>query len=79
MNDTATLDTTPNPDAGTENPLVRPFTAAFGAPPFDRIHPRHFDGGFEEAMAIQKREVDAILNDPAPPDFHNTIEALEHS
>lgn len=65
--------------SGAENPLLQTFRAAFGAPPFDQIEPRHFLSAFEEAMATQKREVEAILLESADPDFANTIEALERS
>ena len=61
------------------NPLLAPWTAPFGVPPFDRILPEHFVPAFEHAMRAHRDEVAAIGADPAPPDFANTIEAMQRS
>lgn len=61
------------------NPLLAPWTTPFGLPPFDRIRPEHFPPAFARAMADHLDEVAAIGADPAPPDFANTVEALERS
>ncbi|WP_159350355.1 M3 family metallopeptidase [Roseomonas harenae] len=61
------------------NPLLAPWTTSFGMPPFDRIQPAHFAPAFEEAMASHLAEIEVIGANPAPPDFTNTIEALERS
>jgi peptidyl-dipeptidase Dcp len=50
-----------------------------GNPPFDRIAPEHFLPAFEQAFADHAAEIAAIVNDPALPDFANTITALERS
>jgi peptidyl-dipeptidase Dcp len=61
-----------------ENPLLEPAWATpFGVPPFDRIRPDHFPPAFDRAMAEQKAEIAAITAEAAPPDFANTVEALE--
>jgi peptidyl-dipeptidase Dcp len=62
-----------------DNPLLTPWNTAFGVPPFDLIRPEHFAPAFEVAMAEHLAEVDAIGANPAPPDFGNTIEALERA
>ncbi len=61
------------------NPLLETWTAPFGVPPFDRIRAEHFPPAFEAALAAHKAEIAAIANDPAPPTFANTMEALERA
>ena len=61
------------------NPLLEPWSGPFEAPPFDRIEPRHFRPAFEAALKEARREIDAVADDPEPPTFANTIEALERS
>ena len=61
------------------NPLLAPWDAPFGLPPFDRIGETHFRPAFDAAMAAQLAEIEAIPGDPAAPDFANTIEAMERS
>ena len=65
--------------AAHSNPLLAPWTAPFGAPPFAEIKPEHFRPAFDVALAERRAEIAAIANDPAPPDFANTLEALERS
>ena len=63
-----------------ENPLVPKWTGPYGGvPPFDKVKVADFKPALETAMAAQLAEVDAIANDPSPPTFANTIEALEKS
>src|SRR5215207_8184167 len=50
-----------------------------GVPPFDRVQIALFKPALEAAMAEQLKEVERIASDPAPPDFENTIAALERS
>ncbi len=74
--------TTPKPaapPAGGLNPFFTEWTTPFGVPPFDRFTNDHFLPAFEEGMKRQLAEIDAIVKDPAPPTFANTIEALEAS
>ena len=61
------------------NPLLETWTTPFGVPPFDRIREAHYEPAFDAAMAAQRAEIAAIANDTAPPDFANTIEALERA
>ncbi len=63
----------------TENPLLTPWTGPFEAPPFAAIEPAHFRPAFEIALKEARAEIDAIAQNPAPPTFANTIEALERS
>jgi peptidyl-dipeptidase Dcp len=61
------------------NPLLEPWTTPFGVPPFDRIAPEHFAPAFAQAMEEHLAEIAAIAENPAPPSFANTIEALQRS
>ena len=46
-----------------------------GVPPWDQVKPEQFDEAIQFAIDEQKREVEAIINNPAPPTWANTIEA----
>ena len=62
-----------------DNPLLQEWTSEYGVPPFDKIKTEHYIPAFEEAMKVNKEEIDAIVNNPDAPTFENTIEALEES
>src|SRR3954462_7998789 len=62
-----------------DNPLLRPWQTRFETPPFAEIRPEHFLPAFEQAFADHAAEIAAITNDPATPDFANTITALERA
>ena len=62
-----------------DNPLLREWTTPFGVPPFSEIKTEHFVPAIREAIAQQRKEVDAIANSPQPPTFANTVEALENA
>ncbi len=74
-------ETRPNADAvpAETNPLLAAWVTPFSTPPFDAIRPEHFLPAFEQAFADHTAEIAAITNDPAAPDFANTITALERS
>lgn len=61
------------------NPLLSEPELPLGYPPFDLVRPEHFGPAFEEGMALQRREVTAIAENPDPPTFENTLEALERT
>ena len=61
----------------TDNPLLREWNTPFGMPPFSEIRAEHFLPAFERAIAERRREVEAIIANPEPPTFANTIEALD--
>jgi peptidyl-dipeptidase Dcp len=61
------------------NPLLEPSTLPFGAPRFDRIRDGDYLPAIRYAIAEQRRLVEAIANDPAPPTFQNTFVPLERS
>ena len=62
------------------NPLLAKWEGPYGGvPPFDRVQIPLFKPALEAAMAEQLTEVQKIANNTAPPDFANTIAALEQS
>ena len=67
------------PAVAAKNPLLTDWTGPFGLPPFGAIAPAHFRPAFDAALSPHRAEIDAIAANPAPPDFDNTIVALEQS
>ena len=62
-----------------ENPLLSPWTTAFGAPPLSAVRSEHFAPAYEKALSDHVIEIAAIAGDPAPASFDNTVLALEKS
>jgi peptidyl-dipeptidase Dcp len=62
-----------------DNPLLQPWDAPHGLPPFDTARPEHFAEAFEVALAEQRAEIDAIGAQPAAPGFDNTLAAFDRS
>jgi peptidyl-dipeptidase Dcp len=63
----------------TENPFFETWSTPFELPPFERIRPEHFPPAFDRGMAEEASEIAAIAISAEPPDFANTIEAIERS
>lgn len=61
------------------NPLLQPWTAPFGLPPFTEIEPAHFAPAFEQALAEHRAELDLLAAQSAPPTFDNTVAAFDRS
>jgi len=61
------------------NPFFTPSALQYETPPFDTIRDADYQPALEEGMRRQLAEIDRIANNPAPPTFANTIEALERS
>lgn len=61
------------------NPLMVASPLPFQAPPFDLIQDEHYQPAIEEGMRQHLAQVRAIADNPDPPTFANTIEALERS
>ncbi|HUQ29015.1 MAG TPA: M3 family metallopeptidase [Usitatibacter sp.] len=62
------------------NPLQPAWSGPYGGvPPFDQVKVEHFKPALESAMAEQLAEIDRIANDPSPPTFANTVEAMERT
>jgi peptidyl-dipeptidase Dcp len=66
-------------DPTTSNPLLAPWTAPHGLPPFAAIRPEHFAPAFEVAMRAHRVELDAIAAQPEAPSFDNTVARLDAS
>ncbi|HZW18667.1 MAG TPA: peptidyl-dipeptidase Dcp [Luteimonas sp.] len=64
------------PDAS-ENPLLVASTLPFQAPPFDKIKDSDYLPAFEAGMKQHLAEMREIADNPEPPTFENTIEAME--
>src|SRR5450631_4505648 len=62
------------------NPLLSRWSGPHGGvPPFDKVTVEHFKPALEAAMEEHLAEIDRIAGDPAPPNFDNTIAALERA
>ncbi|MEL7205935.1 MAG: M3 family metallopeptidase, partial [Pseudomonadota bacterium] len=61
------------------NPLLADWATPFEIAPFDRVEDEHFEPAFEEALTLAKADIQAISDNPEPPSFANTIEALEQA
>lgn len=60
------------------NPFFEPVPDT-GVPAFDKIAFRHYREAFDRGFAEQLEEIEAIVSNPEPANFLNTIEALEVS
>jgi peptidyl-dipeptidase Dcp len=67
----------PSAPAGGRNPLLEPWSTPFGVPPFGEIKAGHYLPAIKAGIARQRQEIDAIANNPQPPTFTNTLEAME--
>ena len=67
-----------NSDKGV-NPFLTDYTTPFEIPPFEQIKYEHYLPALEEGIAQQNAEIEAIINNPATPDFDNTILAFDNS
>src|ERR1044072_1569848 len=64
----------------TDNPLLTKWEGPYGGvPPFDRVQIPLFKPALEAGMTEELAEIDKIANNPAPPDFENTIVAMERA
>ncbi|WP_046005028.1 M3 family metallopeptidase [Pseudoalteromonas rubra] len=61
------------------NPLLVSSTLQYQSPDFNTISDAHFAPAFEQGMAEQMTEVNAIISQTDPASFSNTIVALERS
>jgi len=61
------------------NPFYAPSTLPFGAPDFSKIKDADFKPALEAGIRQKEAEIIAIANNPAAPDFENTLVALEKS
>ncbi|HSM40196.1 MAG TPA: peptidase M3, partial [Afifellaceae bacterium] len=62
-----------------DNPLLSEWTTPFGIPPFEAIRIEHYRPAFDAALDEHSREIEAIAENPAPPDFDTTLGAMEQT
>ncbi|MBU2444954.1 MAG: M3 family metallopeptidase [Bacteroidetes bacterium] len=62
-----------------KNPFFQKYETPFEVPPFDKIKEEHYLPAFKGGIEAQQKEVQDIVNNPQPPTFSNTIQALEYS
>ena len=63
----------------TQNPFFENIHTPHDTVPFDHIAVEHYAPAIRRGIECQNEEIDAIVNNPEPADFHNTILALEKS
>src|SRR6187455_948837 len=63
----------------TANPLLQPWTAPHGLPPFAALRAEHFAPAFAFAMQQHRDELAAIAAQGVAPDFANTLAAFDRS
>ncbi|HPS63120.1 MAG TPA: M3 family metallopeptidase, partial [Bacteroidales bacterium] len=62
-----------------ENPFFSEYQTPFQVPPFDKIDTTDYMPAFTEGIRRHNAEIDSMVNNPAPPDFTNTILAFDKS
>ncbi|HAQ21507.1 MAG TPA: peptidase M3 [Prolixibacteraceae bacterium] len=71
----------PNPllwrGQGEANPLLNPFPGIHKTAPFKSVKIEHYLPAFDAAIEEARKEVQEIIDNPADPDFINTIVALD--
>lgn len=65
--------------ATSENPFSAPSDLPYQLPPFDKIKVDHYRPAFEQGLAAERAEIEAIAANPQPPTFENTVVALERA
>ena len=62
-----------------DNPLLEPWQAPHGLPPFERLRAGHFEPALREGMRRHREELAAIAGQAAAPDFANTVAAFDRA
>ncbi|GAB3574880.1 M3 family metallopeptidase [Spirosoma luteolum] len=60
-----------------QNPFLQPYTTPHQTAPFDKIKNPDYLPALQEGLTQARREVAAIVDNPAKPTFENTVVALE--
>ncbi|UXP34157.1 M3 family metallopeptidase [Reichenbachiella agarivorans] len=61
------------------NPLLLPFEGPFEVAPFSKIKLVHYKPAIEQLIQESLLEIDALVNNPEPATFENTVVALDRS
>jgi peptidyl-dipeptidase Dcp len=59
------------------NPFMEEWNTPYGIPPFSAIKDEHYMPAFKKGILELRADIAAILENPEPPTFENTILALE--
>ena len=59
------------------NPLLKPFQGIHQTAPFNSVKIEHYIPAFDAAIEEARKEVQRIVDESVPPDFENTIVALD--
>ena len=59
--------------------FLHPFNTIYESAPFQDIHFDDYEPAMLEGIRQEDEEINRIANNPAKPDFKNTIEAMEHT
>jgi peptidyl-dipeptidase Dcp len=59
------------------NPFMKEWNTPYGIPPFSAIEDAHYMPAFKKGILELRADIAAILENPEPPTFENTILALE--
>ena len=62
-----------------QNPFLTAYTTKYKIPPFEKIKYEHYMPALEQGIAQHNREIEDIINNPAPANFENTVLALDNS
>ncbi|MDR0437540.1 MAG: M3 family metallopeptidase [Bacteroidales bacterium] len=62
-----------------DNPFFKEWNTPFGVPPFNEIKVEHFMPAYQAGIAEEAAEIWAIIRNPEPPNFQNTILAMDRS
>ena len=57
---------------------MNPFFTSYTYIPFDKITLSDYLPAFQKGIEEEDKEIQAIVNNPEPPTFANTIEAMEY-
>ena len=61
------------------NPFFKEWNTPYGVPPFNEIKIEHFMPAYQAGMAEETAQIWAIIRNPEPPTFENTIVAMDKS
>lgn len=59
------------------NPFLKPYETPYNIPPFEQIRYEDYLPAMEQGIKEYKADIKAIVENPATPDFDNTILAME--
>ncbi len=75
----AAMDKADDAENALDNPLLADWDTPFATPPLDIIEEAHFVPAYDVALALHKKEIQAIAMNPTPPTFENTLLAMEQA